>query len=227
MPNQHFLNVHSHYAKVPVHVASAIIQVSEVFQCFDYRRSDSLHQIGFQEPEYCFQASPPARKVTNLERLPPLNAEVAAEISQHNRKLKQAEAYHRIKEQQQRQDEQRRRAETARKYPMTQFIPNLGIHRRGKAVAVVTLPEPKVKPSTTSTDTADGQARIKPSDSEAITEVGTSAKQKRIRWASNVDVNLRQQKQQHTNANGAPPSPPIPIPRAKASTNLNQLAYAA
>jgi hypothetical protein len=74
MPNRHYSNVHSHYARVTIHVKqneiNNEIEITDVMQSYDYGCFDTHYHIGFKRHKAKGNARMSARKAVDPERLP-------------------------------------------------------------------------------------------------------------------------------------------------------------
>lgn len=82
-------------------------------QSYEYRPLDTTPAIGFQAPTSYRRVRAPPRKVTDLEGLPSLSSEVAAEIALKLKVREQARVLAEIREAQEKEYEDQRRANRA------------------------------------------------------------------------------------------------------------------
>lgn len=213
MPNRHFLNVHSHYAKGPVPVVSELVEAPEIMQSYDYSDMNTRCGIGFQHHQPSCRTRRPARKINDLEKLPPLNSNVAAEINSRNKVLEQAAIFAKIRQKQEVCIEQQRRANRAPHQQLPPFVLQLGTWSKDRG-SRAELSTPQVTSQITPSASPNSRRLQAPGHRPERSNLASDAPQRHVRWAPN----LMQQKQKRLNFPQQPVhSPPIPIPRIRLS----------
>ncbi|KAL6718099.1 hypothetical protein ACLMJK_004185 [Lecanora helva] len=193
MPAQSFLDVHSHYAKVPNQV-SIYTEALEVAQSYKFGTIKTIQRTTFDlNRENQILKAPlrrPKQKINDLENLKPLNSALCKEMTQRNQVIEQAARFAELRKAQEVAYERRRRNSTKQQHPLPPFI--LKVDRRLPGVhdsehLVDTLPPYFTPPASPEhmheTDQQDLQAVSVAADNPT--------RLPQIRWAAN----LLQQKQ--------------------------------
>lgn len=171
--------VHNHCSRI---TGDLEIGDPAIMQSYAYGPLDIGPAIGFQAPTTHRRVRAPPRKVTDLESLPPLSSEVAAEISRRVNVREQAAVFAEIREAQEKELEGQRRANRAAKMNIPPYLPHISTSYSAEELeaALVLEPSPtplirpKLKQPCIQPDQHLGQPGHLPGD---------VAKQRRIRWA--------------------------------------------
>jgi len=155
MPNRHYLNVHSHYAKVPVGVelneANDKIKTSGIMQSYDYGCPDINPHIGFNPHRNKGGARMPVRKAVDLEKLPPLSSQLVAEITHENEVHMQAAMFAKIRSEREAHAELQRRVNRAPQHQAPSFKMRIGpLYARNGSQS--DAPTPPITPAESPTD---------------------------------------------------------------------------
>jgi len=190
MPNVHYSNVHSHYAKVPVRVElnenNDEFKIMDVMQSYDYGDLDTNRHIGFQCHRSQGKACMPARKAVDLEWLPPLSSLLAEEITHMNKMNGQAAIFARLRSKREKYAELQRRANRAPQHQVPSFKMRLGpLYARNGSRSDV--PTPPITPAESSSNPSqiDAQSR------EGLKDCN-GPQERHVRWVP--DLMQQQQK---------------------------------
>ena len=102
--------VHNHCSRVTGYLE---FDDADIMQSYEYSLLDIGPAIGFQVPTTYREICAPSRKITALERLPALSAEVAAEIARRAKVRKEADLLVAIREAHEKHSERQRRSNRA------------------------------------------------------------------------------------------------------------------
>ena len=153
-------------------------------QSYEYGPLDVGPAIGFQVPTTHRRIRPPPRKVTALEALPPLNTEVAAEITRRVKVREQAQFLAAIREAKEKESERQRRANRAmpmRIPPCLALVPTT-YSAEDLEAALLSAPEltPLTRPKCKQLQTQPSQLLGLPGNHSEV------HKQIQVRWAAEL-----------------------------------------
>lgn len=185
MPNRHYLNVHSHYAKTPVNVeldaANDGINITDMMQSYDYSCFETYGHIGFECHRIKAKSRTPARKALNLEQLPPLSTPMAEEITHMNKVHGQAAMFARLRSEREADAELQRRAQRAPQHEVPSYKMRLGpLYARNGSKS--DAPTPPITPAGSPSD--PGQTNARPS--EGSKACNGPPRERRVRWVPNL-----------------------------------------
>ena len=223
MPNRNFRNVHSHYPNGPaLQIISEAADATEVMQSYSHNQISTTHHVGFEPRDPNRGICKPARKINDLEKLPPLNARTAEEITRRAEFLAQARGYAQIRERQEDEVEVQRRLNTASRYPMSTFVLRLDSwhQREGIFPDDVSIPEitPYVTPEPSLRKARICASRTRERLPQSI--AGNPTNQPHIRWAPNI---LQQRQRQLNSSGGQHQTQPVAVVGQRSSNQASSL----
>ena len=121
---------------------SGNIEFSTIMQSYVYRPLHVGPEIGFQERRGRRKVIRPARKLNDLERLPPLSSRVAAEIEHRLQVEKQALSFARIREVEKMRAERERRERRSKQHAVPPYVPRVRTHYRPEDLEAAKIPDP-------------------------------------------------------------------------------------
>lgn len=153
-----------------------------IMQSYAYGPLNIGPAIGFQAPTTHRRVRAPPRKVTDLESLPPLSSELAAEIARRVNVREQAAALAEVREAQEKESEGRRRANRAAQINMPAYVAHISTTYSAEELEAALLSEP---PPTPLTRPKPKQPRTQPDQylGQAGHHAGDVTKQGHVRWA--------------------------------------------
>lgn len=139
--------VHNHCARITADLES---DDSTIMQSYEYGPLDIGPAIGFQVPTTHCQVRAPLRKVTALEKLPPLSPEVAAEIARQAKARKQAEILAAIRNAREKDSKRQRRANRTMQTRLPPYPAHSLVTCSAKDLEAIfqSEPSPKTSPTT-------------------------------------------------------------------------------
>ena len=152
-----------------------------IMQSYEYDPFD-IGPIGFQAPTTHRRVRAPPRKVTDLENLPPLSSELAADITRRARIQEQAGILAGIREAEAKEFEGRRRASRAAQMRVSHLVTHIPASYSAENLEAVFQSEP---PPTPPTRSRHKQLRTQPDRHlrQAGHHIGNAVKQGHVRWA--------------------------------------------
>ena len=117
-----------------------------IMQSYEYDPLDIGPPIGFQAPKTHGRIRAPPRKVTDLESLPPLSSEVAAEIARKAKVREQAGILAEIRVAQEKESEGRRRADRAAQMRLPSHVAHIPTSCSAEDLEAALLSEPPPTP---------------------------------------------------------------------------------
>lgn len=184
MPNRHYLNVHSHYAKFSVHVelngTDDEIKITDVMQSYDYGYLDTNHHIGFKRHRRMAKARMPARKAVDLENLAALSSPLAEEITHMNKVHGQAAIFARFRSERKGHAELQRRANRTPQHQVRSYKMPLGpLYARNGSKS--DAPAPPITPANSPSDPGGTDAQ-----SPEMSKACNGPQERRVRWVPNL-----------------------------------------
>ena len=171
--------VHNHYSRVTGYLE---FDDADIMQSYEYSLLDIGPAIGFQVPIIYREICAPSRKITALERLPALSAEVASEIAIRAKVRKEADLLVAIREAHEKHSERQRRSKRAMRKRVPPCLARPATSHCAEGLEAAILPKPQ---ATTLT-----QSGCKPSRTEPDQHLGQSGhhaakvhKRVHVRWA--------------------------------------------
>ncbi|KAF6234376.1 hypothetical protein HO173_007409 [Letharia columbiana] len=153
-----------------------------IMQSYEYGPLDIGPAIGFQAPTTHRRIRAPPRKVTDLESLPPLSSEVAAEIARRVKVREQAGVFAGIREAQEKESENQRRANRAAQLRVPPYVAHILTSYSAEDIEAALLSEPPQGPLIRP-ERKQLRAQRDRYLGQAGNHAGDTLKQGHVRWA--------------------------------------------
>ncbi|CAF9935617.1 hypothetical protein IMSHALPRED_010289 [Imshaugia aleurites] len=171
--------VHNHCSRITEHLDPAD---PFIMQSYQYSPLDLGPAIGFRAPTTKYRVRVPPRKVTDLEKLPPLTSEVAAEVTRNFKVRERAGILAEIRAAREKESEVQRRASRVAQMRVPSYEAQISVVFCAKDLEAALLSEP---PPTPLTRRERKHLRTQPKQYLGPTahHVGDALEQRHVRWA--------------------------------------------
>lgn len=151
-------------------------------QSYEYDPLKIGSAIGFQASAIHRRVRAPPRKVTDLESLPPLSSEVAADFARRQKSREQAGILAEVREAHEKDSENRRRASRAAQMRVPPYVAHIAISYSAGDLEAALLSEP---PPTPLIPPKPKQFVVQPDQhlGQVGHHAGDALKQEHVRWA--------------------------------------------
>ena len=138
--------VHNHCSRITEDLEDLDPGDPNIMQSYEYDPLEIGPAIGFQAPTTHHRVRAPPRKVTDLESLPPMSSEVAAEITLRVKFREQAGILAGIREAQEKESEKQRRANRAARMRVPPYVAHVAIPYNAEELEAALVSEPPPTP---------------------------------------------------------------------------------